>query len=335
MTTGVWVGFVVLVTALVMLDLGVFHRKSHTVGIREALGWTAVWISVALLFNVFIYFLYERHWLGWNGGGGSVVLTGSQAALQFFTGYLVEKSLSVDNIFVIAMVFGYFRVPAHLQHRVLFWGILGAVVMRGAMIALGAVLIHQFTWTIPVFGILLIASALKMLMMSEDVHPDRNFAIIAARRFFPVVTDAAEDRFFVRVAGTWAITPLFLALILVETSDVMFAVDSIPAVFAITRDPFLVFTSNVFAILGLRSLYFALAGLMDKFAYLKYSLVALLTFVGVKMLLSHHYPISNLVSLGVIVGLLAAGVAASLWATNRQASKTDTEAVPMSKVFPS
>ena len=324
MTVWVWVGFVALIMGLVFLDLGVFHRKSHAVGIREALGWTAIWVAVSLVFNVFVYFLYDRHWLGWTGTEG---LTGSEAALQFFTGYLVEKSLSVDNIFVIAMVFNYFRIPSRLQHRVLFWGILGAVAMRGAMIALGAVLIHQFTWTIPVFGLLLIASALKMLWMSEDIHPDRNFAVIVARRFFPVKTDISDERFFVKVEGIRTITPLFLALVLVETSDVMFAVDSIPAVFAITQDPFLVFTSNVFAILGLRSLYFALAGLMDKFAYLKYSLVALLTYVGVKMLISRYYHIPNAVSLGIIIGLLTVGVVASLILAKRdedsQAESTD------------
>lgn len=332
MTTWVWAGFIFFVLALVLLDLGVFHRKSHTIGIREALGWTAVWVAVSLMFNVFVYFLYDRGWLGWNGGPES--LTGFEAALQFFIGYLVEKSLSVDNIFVIAMVFNYFRIPTHMQHRVLFWGIFGAVVMRGAMVAIGAVLIHQFTWAIPVFGLLLIFSAIKMLMMAEDIHPDRNFAVILARRFFPVVTDVNESRFFVRVGETLAITPLFLALVLVETSDVMFAVDSIPAVFAITQDPFLVFTSNVFAILGLRSLYFALAGLMDRFSYLKYSLVALLMYVGMKMIISRVYHIPNVVSLGIILAILTSGVIMSLLKVRPKESEPEAKLVSTAKVAP-
>jgi tellurite resistance protein TerC len=242
-------------------------------------------------------------------------LDGWQAAMQFLTGYLVEKSLSVDNIFVIAAVFAYFRVPAHQQHRVLFWGILGAIVMRGVMIGLGAALIHRFSWSVYLFGALLIFSAVKMLRMKEDdIHPDRNLAVRLARRVFRVTTDGGDGRFIVKQDGRWAVTPLFLALLLVETTDVMFAVDSIPAIFAITRDPFIVFTSNIFAILGLRSLYFAMAGLMDKFRYLKLSLVALLFLVGIKMIVSHHYPIPTGVSLGVIAAVLAVGVIASLLA---------------------
>jgi tellurite resistance protein TerC len=271
-----------------------------------------------MLFNVFVYFLYEEHWLGWTSQVGEA-LSGSEAAMQFLTGYILEKSLSVDNIFVIAMLFNYFRIPPREQHRVLFWGILGAIVMRGIMIALGAALIHRFTWTIYVFGALLIFSAIKMLMMNkDDLHPDRNLAVRLVRRWYPVVTQAPEGKFFVTVDGRRAVTTLFLSLILVETTDVMFAVDSIPAIFAVTRDPFLVFTSNIFAILGLRSLYFAMAGLMDKFRYLEISLVVLLMFVGVKMLISHHYPIRNEISLGVIAGILAIGVIASLIADSRE-----------------
>ena len=322
MTVLVWIGFVVLVLALVMLDLGVFHRETRTISVREALGWTGFWVALAMMFNVFVYFLYEKGWFGMTGAGGSK-LTGWQAAVQFLTGYVVEKSLSVDNIFVIAAVFSYFRIPAHQQHRVLFWGILGAIVMRGIMIGLGAALIHRFSWSIYLFGVLLIASAIKMLMMKEDdIHPDRNLAVRLARRVFPVKVDASEGKFFEKVEGYWAITPLFLALILVETTDVMFAVDSIPAIFAITRDPFLVFTSNIFAILGLRSLYFAMAGLMDRFRYLKLSLVALLFLVGVKMMVSHHYPIPTGVSLGVIAGVLAMGVIASLLAGREEEARS-------------
>ena len=326
MTLIVWLSFLAFIFAMVMLDLGVFHRKAHAIGIREALLWTVGWVALALAFNVLVYFLYESDSLGFSSVP-SHRLTGHQAALQFFVGYLVEKSLSVDNIFVIAMIFAYFGVPAAQQHRVLFWGIFGAVVLRGVMIAAGAVLIARFDWIVYVFGLLLIASAIKMLVARHDqISPERNLAVRFVRRFFPVTDTFEGNHFFVTLDGRTAMTPLMVALILVETSDVMFAVDSIPAVFAITRDPFLVFTSNVFAILGLRSLYFALAGMMEKFRYLKISLVVLLAYVGVKMLLSHHYPIPNLVSLAIIAGILAVGVLASIWAARRSALPGHDEA---------
>jgi len=246
---------------MVLLDLGVLHRDEHVISIREALGWTAAWVALALLFNVFVYFLYDNNWLGWTDAA-SHDLTGKEAALQFLTGYLIEKSLSVDNIFVIAMVFAFFKVPSHLQHRVLCWGILGAVILRGIMIAIGAALIKQFVWTMYVFGALLIYSAIKMLVTEEeDFHPDRNLFVRGARKLFKITSDYHGHHFFVRIDGQRTATPLFLSLILVESCDVMFAVDSIPAIFAITTDPFLVFTSNIFAILGLRSLFFAVAGL--------------------------------------------------------------------------
>lgn len=315
MSIWVWICFLLFVAGMVGLDLGVFHRQAHAMSVREALAWTAVWVVLALAFNAVVYFLYEGNW----GGGASVAtahLTGQQAAIQFFTGYLLEKSLSVDNIFVIAMIFAFFRVPLAEQHRVLFWGILGAVVLRGAMIAVGAALVERFAWTVYVFGVLLILSAVKMLIMRHDnIHPDRNLAVRLTRRLYPVSSSFDGSRFFTTLDGRSAVTPLFLALVLVETSDVMFAIDSIPAIFAVTRDPFLVFTSNVFAILGLRSLYFALAGLMEKFRYLKMSLVFVLAYVGVKMMLTHHYPIPNLVSLAIIGGILAVGVLASLFAS--------------------
>ena len=312
MNLWVWIGFLAFVLVMVALDLSVFHRKARVMSIPEALTWTAGWVVLSLAFNVFIYFLYENNW----GGGASVAtehLTGQQAAIQFFVGYLLEKSLSVDNIFVIAMIFAFFRVPLAEQHRVLFWGILGAVVLRAAMIAIGATLIELFDWIVYVFGGLLILSAVKMLVIRHDnIDPNRNVVVRLTRRLYPVSNDFDGSRFFTVVDGRSAVTPLFLSLILVETSDVMFAVDSIPAIFSVTRDPFLVFTSNVFAILGLRSLYFALAGLMEKFRYLRMSLVFLLAYVGVKMMLSHHHPIPNLVSLAIIVGILAVGVLASI-----------------------
>jgi tellurite resistance protein TerC len=242
-------------------------------------------------------------------------LTGREAALQFFTGYLVEKSLSIDNVFVIAMIFAHFRVPLAEQHRVLFWGIFGAVVLRGMMIFGGIALIERFDWVVYVFGALLIFSAASMLIMRHDnLSPESNIMTRLVRRFYPVTTDFHGGHFFVPVDGVRHATPLFLALVLVETSDVTFAIDSIPAIFAITRDPFIVFTSNVFAILGLRSLYFVLAGLMEKFRYLKMSLVFLLAYIGVKMLLIHHYPIPNFVSLAVICGILSVGILASILA---------------------
>lgn len=310
-TTLVWVGFLVLIATVVALDLGVFHRRAHVVTLPEALGWTVVWVTLALVFNVGVYYLYDLNPAGWDMD--TQQLTGQEAAVQFFTGYLVEKSLSIDNIFVIAMIFAHFRVPLAEQHRVLFWGIMGAVVLRGIMIMAGVALIENFSWIVYVFGALLIFSAASMLVMRHDsFEPERNPVIRAVKRLYPVTTDFHGSRFFVMLDGRRTVTPLFLALVLVEVSDVMFAVDSIPAIFAITRDPFIVFTSNVFAILGLRSLYFVLAGLMEKFRYLKMSLVFLLAYIGVKMMLVHHYPIPNMVSLAVIGGILSVGILASL-----------------------
>ncbi len=308
----VWIGFLSFILFMILLDLGVFHRKSHVVRMQEAFAWTLVWILLALVFNVFIFFLYQGNWSG-GTNTGTPPLAGSEAAMQFFTGYLLEKSLSIDNIFVIAMIFAFFSVPLKHQHRLLFWGILGAVVLRGLMIGLGAALIARFEWVIYLFGVLLLLSAVKMLMMKQDsVDPDKNLMVRIVRRFYPVCPDVHSGRFFLPWNGRRAVTPLLLALVLVETSDIMFAFDSIPAVFAVTRDPFLVFTSNIFAILGLRSLYFVLSGVMGKFRHLKTSLVFVLAYVGIKMLASHHYPIPNLVSLTVIAAILGVGVLASV-----------------------
>lgn len=309
-TTLVWIGFLLFIIAVVSLDLGVFHRKAHVVTLPESVGWTCVWVSLALAFNVVIYFLYELNPSGWDMD--TEQLTGAEAALNFFTGYLVEKSLSIDNIFVIAMIFVHFQVPLEQQHRVLFWGILGAVVLRGIMIFAGVAVIEEFEWVVYILGLLLLVSAASMLVSNHDnIAPENNFFIRAVQRYFPVTTEFHGSRFFIMQNGVKTATPLFLALVLVETSDVTFAIDSIPAIFAITRDPFIIFTSNVFAILGLRSLYFLLAGLMEKFRYLKISLAFLLAFIGVKMMLVHHFPIPPLASLSIIGGILFVGIFAS------------------------
>ena len=311
-STLVWSGFLLLIALIVALDLGVFHRKAHVVTLPEALGWTSVWVTMSLLFNLFVYYLYQYKPSGWDVDTAS--LTGSEAALQYFTGYLVEYSLSIDNIFVIAMIFAYFRVPQTEQHRVLFWGIFGALVLRGVMIFLGVLLIQRFSWITYVFGAILIYSAARMLTIQQDrLDPETNLLVRLFKRFHPVTTEFHGSRFFIMKDGVRTATPLFLALLVVEASDVTFAIDSIPAIFAITTDPFIVMTSNVFAVLGLRSLYFVLAGLMEKFRYLKMSLVFLLAFIGVKMLLVHHYPIPNQVSLAIIGGILAVGVLASIF----------------------
>ncbi len=306
----IWALFLLLIGVVIALDLGVFHRKARVISLPEALGWSAVWFTLAIAFNVGVYFLYEFNPGGWDMD--TEQLSGRQAALKFFTGYLVEKSLSIDNIFVIAMIFSYFRVPVEEQHRVLFWGILGAVVLRGIMIVGGLALIERFTWLTYLLGALLVWSAAKMLMIRHDnVDVAGNPIIKLVEKLVPVTSDFHGDRFFIRRDGVRVATPLFVALVLVEVSDVMFAVDSIPAIFAITTDPFIVFTSNIFALLGLRSLYFVLAGLMDRFLYLKISLVFLLAYVGIKLLLVHYYPIPTAVSLAVISGILIFGVIAS------------------------
>lgn len=340
-----WVGFVSLVLLMLAVDLGVFHRKAHAISLREALGWTVVWITIALCFNVFIYFAYDGHWLGLGRAPDGtvaldpidkVVMNGHNAAIKFFTGYVVEKSLSVDNIFVIAIVFTYFAIPNKYQHRVLFWGIMGALVMRGIFIVVGAALIARFHWILYIFGAFLIYTAIKMGLAAEEPDPSRNIFIRWARKLFPVTHELHGQRFFIRreEAGPdlaaepaasgrrysrYVLTPLALCLIVVEGTDLVFAVDSIPAIFAITGDPFLVFTSNVFAILGLRALYFVLAGMLGQFRFLRYSLALILGLVGVKMLTADWlkqfaFWERNLsfVVLGMIAFMLAAGIIASL-----------------------
>ncbi|HKJ02579.1 MAG TPA: TerC family protein [Longimicrobiales bacterium] len=307
-----WAGFIALILALLALDLGVFHRKAHAPTLAEALAWSGFWISLGLAFAGAVYFLYENNWIG-VGLAFPVDVSGADASLAYVTGYILEKSLSLDNIFIIALIFSHFRIPLALQHRVLFWGVLGALVMRGAMIGAGAALIERFTWMTYVFGGLLIFTAARMLVAHHDtLEPDKSPVVRLARRMFPVTDGLREGHFVVSEGGRRMITPLLVVLLMVEATDLLFAVDSVPAIFAITSDPFLIYTSNVFAILGLRSLYFALAPLLSKFRFLKSSLVFVLAFVGVKMLLAHTEPISTPVSLSVILGILGVGVLASV-----------------------
>jgi tellurite resistance protein TerC len=328
----VWAGFILLVLMLLVLDLSVFHRRSHAVGMKEALLESSLWIGLALAFNVFVYFAYEHHWQGLGAAPSHHHpngMRGFHAAVLFFTGYVVEESLSVDNLFVMALVFNYFAIPGKYQHRVLFWGIVGAQIMRGAMIGIGAALIDRFAWILYIFGAFLIYAAYKMLSADSATDPNKNILMRLAKRFFPITHEIHGDHFVVRVVPLednsrrgmrWALTPLALALIVVETTDLIFAVDSIPAVFAITTDPFLVFTSNIFAVLGLRSLYFALAQMIAKFKYLKVSLAAILALVGVKMLARdwlHEIRHVSLITLGVIAGILGAGIVASVLSARR------------------
>jgi tellurite resistance protein TerC len=362
-----YLGFIGLVLGLLALDLGVFHRKLHVVRVKEALGWSAFWISLGIAFSGIIYLGYEQHWLGLGLGldtmatpevpvdGGAVIYNdGTSAMFKYLTGFVVEKSLAVGNIFVIAMIFTFFGVPALYQHRVLFWGILGALLLRGLMIAVGTALIVRFTWITYVFGGFLIITGIKMLLISDDEGSlEQNRMVRLIRRIFPVTSRYHGAHFFVRAGsanshepavpgapverdavvdrarvGALLATPLFLALVLVELTDVVFAVDSIPAIFAITTDPFLVFTSNVFAILGLRSLYFALAGMIDQFHYLKLALAFVLMVVGTKMmthawlkaLLGMHF---NYYVLGLVGGIIATGVIASLIHARHKAPADD------------
>jgi tellurite resistance protein TerC len=355
-----YAGFLTLVLGLLALDLGVLNRKAHVIGVREALAWSALWMTLALSFTVFVYHAYDAHWFGLGTAidpVDRVASDGAKAALKYVTGYLIELSLSVDNLFVMAVVFSSFGVPGIYQHRVLFWGILGALVMRGAMIGAGAVLIARFHWILYLFGAFLIYTAWGMLRFKVDSpEPQNNSVVRFARRFLPVTRHYHGQRFFVRAGspasmalplpgggidrdpaveaatpGALMMTPLFLALLVVETCDVVFAVDSVPAIFSITADPFLVFTSNVFAILGLRSLFFALAGALNRFHYLEVSLAFVLALVGVKMLaahwleqwMGHDY---NYYVLGLVVLILVGGVVASLLLPPRAESEDGASA---------
>jgi tellurite resistance protein TerC len=297
---------------MLILDLGVFHRKAHVVKIREALLWSAIWIALALIFNLGIYF--------WRG---------EEAALEFLTGYLIEKSLSVDNIFVFVMVFSYFRVPALYQHKVLFWGILGALIMRAIFIFAGISLIQHFHWVIYIFGSLLILTGVKMAVQKDkEIHPEKNPVLKLFRKFMPVIHRYEGDKFFVKQNNRLFATPLFIVLLVVETTDLIFAVDSIPAILAVTLDSFIVYTSNVFAILGLRALYFALAGIMNLFRYLNYGLSAILIFVGAKMLVADFYKLPIGIALGVVAGILIISIVASLlWPRKEEMVASSTPAI--------
>src|SRR6266700_576672 len=297
-----WIWFNLFVIAMLAIDLGVFNRKAHTVSLKEALTWSAVWIALSLAFNAGIY-----------------IFRGPDPAIQFFTGYLIEKSLSVDNIFVFVLIFSYFHVPTAYQHRVLFWGVLGALILRGALIDIGATLIEDFHWIIYIFGAFLVFTGIRMaLQKNERVNPEKNPLLKFVRRVLPVTEDYEQSRFVVQRAGRLMVTPLLLVLIVIETTDLVFAVDSIPAIFAVTTDPFIVYTSNVLAILGLRSLYFVFANIIHKFYYLKPALAIILSYVGVKMLLADIFKIPTAVSLLIIVLVLAIAVVASLIRDRRQ-----------------
>ena len=319
-----WGLFLLIIFMLLALDLGVLNKTEHEVSSKEALKMTALWVSLALLFNVVVYFAYQNNWFDLLVHSPDIK-TGKEAVLKFFTGYLIEESLSMDNIFVIAMLFSYFKIPLKYQHRVLFWGILGALVFRGVMIVAGTALVNRFAWIMYVFGALLIFSALKMLFGEEkEFDYEKSPIVKLIRKFYPVSHELDGHNFFTIKNGVKMATPLFVVLMVIEATDVVFAVDSIPAIFAITTDPFIVFTSNVFAILGLRSLYFVLASFMDKFKYLKYSLIVLLLFIGVKMLLLEVFHMSIGVSLGLIVLILSAGVIASIF-SDKKAEKANIE----------
>ena len=300
-TPAMWVGFFVFVLALLAMDLGVFHKKAHEVTVKEAAGWSVVWISLAALFNVGVYFLFGR-----------------DRALEFATGFVIEKALAVDNIFVFVILFSYFAVPAVLQHRVLFWGIVGALVMRAGFILAGGAFLQRYHFAIYVFGAILVITGVKLLVQKEEeADVSKSFFVRMLRRIFPVTDGYRGERFVVKEKGKWLVTPLMLALLTVELSDVVFAVDSIPAIFAVTRDPFIVFTSNIFAILGLRSLYFLLAGVVKKFHYLKTGLAFILVFVGAKMSLTEFYKVPVVASLAVIAAILAASIVASVIKVSR------------------
>jgi tellurite resistance protein TerC len=293
--TILWIVFGILIPTMLILDLGVFHRRAHAVKVKEALIWSSVWISLALLFCLGIY-----------------LLTGHEKALNFITGYLVEESLSIDNLFVFLLIFTYFCVPATDQHRVLFWGILGAVFMRGIFIVAGLALLENLHWIIYIFGAFLIYTAIRLAVEKDkEVQPEKNPVLKLFRRFVPLTKGYHRNKFFVKARGRRMATPLLLVLVVIETTDIVFAVDSVPAILAITRDPFIVYTSNIFAVMGLRALYFALAGVIQKFYYLNYGLAAILAFLGFKMLVTDFLEIPVAVSLGVVGGILVIAASGS------------------------
>lgn len=300
----IWGIFIVFILGVLALDLGVFHKKSHTVGFKESIFWSAIWIALALAFSMVI--LYWR---------------GQEDFMLFLTGYVIEKSLSVDNLFVFLLIFSYFKIPNQYQHKVLFFGIFGALILRAFFIWAGIAILAKFVWVIYIFGAFLVVSGIKMLMPESDEHDlEKSWVITWTKKIFPTTPHFHDDKFFVRIAGVLTVTPLFITLVFVEFSDLVFAVDSIPAIIGITNDPFLVFSSNVFAILGLRALYFALKGFADIFHYLKYGLAVILIFIGVKMLISHYYHMPVAITMAVIFAVLFISVLLSLW-SNQQAKK--------------
>jgi tellurite resistance protein TerC len=340
-----WIGFVIFVLILLAIDLGVVNRSAHIIKFREALLWTSIWFCLAMLFALLLHIHPQTepvpstpHSSVTNApshaASGAAKAPQHREALEFLTGYLIELSLSMDNVFVIALIFAYFRIPPEYQHRVLFWGIIGALVMRGFMIGAGVALIMRFDWILYLFGFLLLASGVKMFFVDTEIHPERSRILRLARKFYPVSPHLDGQKFVTTWQGARALTPLALVLLMVETTDLLFAVDSIPAVFAVTKNPFIVFSSNVFAIIGLRSLYFVLAGAIGYFRYLKYGLSAVLVFIGIKMLIDPHndldpdkplkwfqVDISTSASLLIVAGIILVSVVASVVATYRDRKK--------------
>jgi tellurite resistance protein TerC len=306
----VWVSFFILIAIFLAVDLGIFNREAHEITYKEATKWTIGWSTLGILFSGVIYLIYQNGWMH----APSESTTPTQSAVEYLTGYIIELTLSIDNIFVIAMIFKSFKIPKKYQHRVLFWGIVGALVFRGLMIGFGVILIEKFTWTTYIFGAFLIYTAIKMAFSDDDheFDPKKSFVYKGVRKLMPVTARLDDQKFFIRRSGLVIATPLFLALILVEFTDILFALDSIPAILGITTDPFIVFTSNIFAILGLRSMYFFVANMLDSFHYLKYSLTVILTYVGVKLILANHFHLSIGLSLGIIVVSVLVGILFSI-----------------------
>lgn len=315
----VWVIFLLIIFALLALDLGVFHKKNEKVTMKASLAWTAVWVSVALIFGGVVYWMYDQNILNVNPEGEKHVRAIS-AMIDYYTGYVIEESLSLDNIFVMAMIFKYFKVPHKYQHNILFWGILGAVFFRLGMILVGVAFIENFEFATYIFGIILLFSAFKMMKEGEESEDfEESIGVRLLGKIYPIDWTIKNGKYLTKVNGKWVATSLLAALVVIEFSDILFAVDSIPAIFSITTDPFIVFTSNIFAILGLRNLYFFLSNMLDKFKYMKYSLIFILMFVGFKMLIVHFVEIPALISLAVIIGALLLGVLASITSTKNKA----------------
>ena len=311
----IWIAFIALILVFLALDLGVFHKDEHVIKTKEAAIWTAIWVTVAMSFSGVIYWLFDG-----NHIANPTDLTPSKAVIKYITGYLIELSLSVDNVFVIAVIFSSFSIPPLYQHRVLFWGILGAIVFRALMIVFGVALITKFEWIIYVFGVFLLYTAFKMLKSNEEeFDPRKSFIFKQVKKIFPISTKLHGHDFFIKKMGIRAATPLFVALIVIELTDILFALDSIPAILAITADPFIVFSSNILAILGLRSMYFLISRMLEKFKYINYSLVVILAFVGIKMLLSHYVEFPEWLSLSVIALALIGGVASSMLLAKKEA----------------